>query len=138
MSGTVTSDWQHIDILISETNTALYINGTKVQESDSDYKLSDILGTEGGVVQVGKGNWDAGEYYKGLIDNYKIYDGILTEDEITAQYQEFVAAQEAIASGSEELKLEQDYDALTLVDTDDAVSYTHLDVYKRQSVKWTV
>ena len=119
LSGTVTSDWQHVDILISETNTALYINGTKVQESDSDYKLSDILGTEGGVVQVGKGNWDAGEYYKGLIDNYKIYDGILTQDEITAQYQEFVAAQEAIASGSEELKLEQDYDALTLVDTDD-------------------
>lgn len=119
LSATTTGDWQHVDILVSETNTALYVNGTKVQQSDSDYKLSDILGAAGGILQVGKANWEDGEYYKGLIDNYKIYDGILSEIEITAQYQEFVAAQEAIASGSEELKLEQAYDALTLVDTDD-------------------
>ena len=119
LSGTVTNDWNHIDLLISETDTKLYVNGELTDSSESDYKLSSIVGDAGGILQVGKGNWDSGEYYKGLIDNYKIYDGILSEDEITEEYAGFQKRQEAIASGSEELNLLKDYEALSLRDTDD-------------------
>ncbi len=119
LSGTVTTDWNHVDILISETGTKLYVNGTMAAESDSDYKLSDILGTTGGILQIGKGNWDDGEYFKGLIDNYRIYDGILSESEIAAQYEEFQRNQDAIADGAEELKFLEDYDALVITDMDD-------------------
>lgn len=119
LKGTVTNDWNHVDVLVSETGTKLYVNGKKVQESDSTYKLSSILGTTGGILQVGKGNWDGGEYYKGLIDNYKIYDGLLSDQEIAAEYAEFEQSLEDMSGGAEEVKFLEDYKALTIADMDD-------------------
>ncbi|MBO5371248.1 MAG: family 43 glycosylhydrolase [Lachnospiraceae bacterium] len=101
LTGPVSTEWTHIDLVVSETNTKLYVNGEKKSESDSTYKLSDIL-EEGGVFQIGKANWGSGEFYSGLLDNYKVYDGILSEDEIAAQYAEFQESLEAIANTSEE------------------------------------
>lgn len=126
--------WIHVDLVVSETTTKLYINGALAGSSESTYKLSDILGSSGGILQVGRGNWNSGEYYKGLIDNYRIYDGILSESEITAQYEEFQATLDEIAEEEkrqeeeekkkqeEELKkhaLQYDYDDLEILNSDD-------------------
>ncbi len=99
----VSSEWMHVDIIMDETTTKLYVNGEKVGNHTSAYKLSDILGTTG-VLQIGKANWESGEYFGGLIDNYKIYDGLLSEDEIAAQYAEFEATLDAIANSEETIK----------------------------------
>lgn len=74
LNGSASAGWKHVDLVVREGSTALYINGQLADNSASDYKLSDILTAAGGVVQFGKANWLAGgEYYNGLIDNLQIY-----------------------------------------------------------------
>ena len=74
--------WRHVAIVIEEGKSTVYINGTPAS-SDSDYKLSDILGNSS-VFQIGKGNWDSGEYFQGFIDEVTVYDCALTADEVKA------------------------------------------------------
>ena len=118
----VNNEWMHVDIVVSENQTQLYVNGEMKKKSDSTYKLSDILGSSG-VFQIGKGNWESGEYYKGLIDNYRIYDGLLSEQAIAEQYQQFQAEQDEIDQILEEEKktqaLQKDYDDLEILNADD-------------------
>lgn len=118
----VNNEWMHVDIVVSENQTQLYVNGEMKKKSDSTYKLSDILGSSG-VFQIGKGNWESGEYYKGLIDNYRIYDGLLSEQAIAEQYQQFQAEQDEIDRILEEEKkaqaLQKDYDDLEILNADD-------------------
>ena len=119
---TVSNEWTHVDVVVSENETKLYVNGELKKESTSTYKLSDILGSNG-IFQIGKGNWDGGEFYKGLIDNYRIYDGTLSEEAIAAQYQQFQAELEEIDRVIEEEKkaqaLQKDYDDLEILNQDD-------------------
>lgn len=126
--------WIHVDLVVTETATKLYVNGEAAGEQESTYKLSDILGNDGGILQIGKGNWNSGEFYKGLIDNLRIYDGSLSDDDIATQYNEFEAMLEDIAEEErrqeEEEKrqqeednrknaLQRDYDDLEILNSDD-------------------
>ena len=87
--GSAGENWVHVDILVSAENTQLYIDGKSVSTVGSEYTLSDILGDES-IFYIGKANWTAnGEYAKCWIDNFRIYDGLLDENEITAQYNVF-------------------------------------------------
>ena len=150
LTATAKNDWTHIDLTVSTTATTLYVNGEKKSSSDSTYKLSDILGTNGGIIQIGKANWDSGEYYGGWIDNYRIYDGILSEDAIAAQYQEFVSTLDAIKNEQEEedkrqeeeakrQALQKDYDFLSIPNADDVRG--NLGLMKKgrygSSIEWT-
>lgn len=103
------SKWGHVDVVVTEDHTQLYLNGTMVSESDSAYKLTDML-KDSSVLQIGKGNWDDGEYYQGWIDNYRIYERALTPEEIQAQYEEFEEQNGPVR---------QAYNALTLLNTED-------------------
>lgn len=69
-----THDWKHIDIIIDSEKTVLYVNGVKKDEVRSCYPLSTILGNTGGIAQIGKGNGETGQYYRGYIDNFQIYN----------------------------------------------------------------
>ena len=53
--------------------------------ANSTHKLSEILGNSS-IFQIGKGNWGSGELLKGYIDEFKIYEGALTETEIAENY----------------------------------------------------
>lgn len=92
------SNWAHIDVVVAEDSTSLYINGQLVENGtvESDYKLSEILG-DSGIFYIGKANWEQGEYAQTWIDNFRIYDGKLSEEEITAQYEAF--AEEMVWDG---------------------------------------
>lgn len=103
------SGWNHVDIVVTRDHTKLYVDGAMESESDSAYLLTDILG-ESSVLQIGKGNWDNGEFYKGYIDNYRIYDKALSEEEILEQYQEYVDANGPV---------QEAYNQLTLPGADD-------------------
>jgi len=69
------------------------LNGKQVAEQASDISMSGtpgdannpgILGNSS-VLQIGKGNWGTGEYYKGYLDNFKIMGKVLTAEEIKAE-----------------------------------------------------
>lgn len=112
--------WMHVDVVYAASSTKLYVNGElKGETSKNIYKLSDILGTTGGIVQIGKANWDNGEFFKGWLDNYRIYDGVLSEASIQTQYQEFQESMEAITEWENRPATQKDYDDLEILNKDD-------------------
>jgi hypothetical protein len=74
--------WKHVDVVIGESDTKIYIDGELQATAASSYALSDILTASGGVLQIGKGNWGAGEYYTGLIDNIQMFNKALSQEEL--------------------------------------------------------
>ena len=97
------TDWAHIDVVFKSTETILYVNGIRKSTVASDYALPDILG-DSGIFYIGRANWVNGEGYKGWIDNFKVYDGALTDEDLVDQ--------EAAAAA-----VEADADALSLPET---------------------
>ena len=90
--------WHHIVVVFSDEEAlagqteneqaesknykiSIYIDGEKKAEADNPYALTDVLG-DNSILQIGKANWSTGEYYKGYIDEYSIYNYAMTEDEI--------------------------------------------------------
>ena len=84
--------WVHVDVVHTEKDVTLYIDGQEAGKEASAFKLPDILGANS-VLYLGKATWGAkGEYGKGLIDNFRIYDTALNKDQITQQYAQYVLA----------------------------------------------
>lgn len=82
--------WVHVDVVHTEKDVTLYVDGQEAGKEASAFKISDILG-KNSVLYLGKATWGAnGEYGKGLIDNFRIYDTALNKDQITEQYGEYV------------------------------------------------
>ena len=83
-------DWYYLTVVQTETETILYINGEEAAREPSSYPLTDILG-ENSILYIGKANWGKGEYYKGLIDNYKIIGRALSAEEVKKLADEYTA-----------------------------------------------
>lgn len=75
------SDWHHVDVVVTKEDTAIYVNGVEKSRVESAYAVEDILGTNS-ILCIGKANWGSGEYFKGWIDNFKIYDKAYSQDEL--------------------------------------------------------
>lgn len=85
------SQWRHVDLVIDKAASTLYIDGEQAAtvapaDGASFAQLTDILGADGGVLQIGKANWVNGEYYTGALDNLKIYGSAHTADQIKEAY----------------------------------------------------
>lgn len=76
------SGWKHVDLVVDGAGAKLYVDQQLVSESANGPALGDILGPDGGILQVGKANWGAGEYFTGQIDNLSIYSQALTAVEL--------------------------------------------------------
>ncbi|WP_101808962.1 chitobiase/beta-hexosaminidase C-terminal domain-containing protein [Paenibacillus pasadenensis] len=74
--------WKHVDVVITMTETKLFVDGTLKSTVTSPYPMSSVLTESGGILQLGKGNWGGGEYFAGLIDNFKMYSRALSEQEL--------------------------------------------------------
>ncbi len=81
--------WVHVDVVVSKTATTIYVNGVRQSSENSSYGLAGILGNSG-ILQIGKANWGSGEYYKGWIDNFRIENRALGEEEVKVLASEFV------------------------------------------------
>ncbi len=76
--------WNHVDVVFAGNSTRLYVDGEMKGEETSGQSVSNILGW-GSVLQIGKANWIAGEFYKGWLDNYRIYSRALSAEEVKAE-----------------------------------------------------
>ncbi len=85
----VSNDWVHVDVVLTETDTTVYVNGSEVSRVDSAHTVDGILG-DSSILQIGKANWGSGEYFQGSIDNFRLYSYALSEAEIEEQFQEYV------------------------------------------------
>lgn len=96
--------WHYITIVFSETETIIYDNGNEKGRVENNIPLNEILGGNS-IWQIGKANWGTGEYFRGLIDNYRILSRALTPEEVNAdalQYVDKTALQEAVDKQSAE------------------------------------
>lgn len=81
--------WVHVDVVYSQDETIVYVDGEKKSSFSSDNKLEDILG-ETPITYIGKANWGSGEYCRAYLDNYKIYQGKLTDSDVADLYKAFL------------------------------------------------
>lgn len=82
LTGPSSTSWKHVDLVLSGTTARLFVDREPVAVSNRGRTLTEILGVGGGVFQIGKANWGGGEYFSGLIDNFRIYDRALTGAEL--------------------------------------------------------
>lgn len=81
-AGTVAAGWRHVDLVLDGTSGTLFVDGTAVATNTTGKLLSAVVGASGGVFQIGKGNWEAGEYFAGLIDNLQVRSRAVSSDEV--------------------------------------------------------
>jgi hypothetical protein len=76
-AGLWTTSWRHVAATYDGSAARLYVNGKQV---DSRAVRGDIRASSGPLTIAGSGIW--GEYFKGAIDEVRIYRGVLTQTEI--------------------------------------------------------
>lgn len=80
---TIKLDWQHVVVLYMSNKIVAYINGQKIGE----YALSANTGIDsciGGDLIIGAQSNRSSNFFRGLMDEIRIYNTILTEDQINA------------------------------------------------------
>ncbi|XME00987.1 LamG-like jellyroll fold domain-containing protein [Lachnospiraceae bacterium C1.1] len=81
LAGSSATVWKNVTIVYEEDTTTLYINGKKKTSATGCIAMDEVLG-DSSILQLGKANWGSGEYYKGYLDEIKIYDGALDAETI--------------------------------------------------------
>ncbi len=80
-----TDQWQHVDVVFAEEGTYIYANKSLVNKYPNfNADLTTFL-TEDSKLWIGSSDWDTNLYFKGLLDNYKIYNYALTANEIASE-----------------------------------------------------
>ncbi|MDE7395882.1 MAG: hypothetical protein K2M95_07175 [Clostridiales bacterium] len=77
--------WHHITISCHEGTTVLYVDGQRKAGVSANRTLSGLLGNDP-IAQIGKANWDDGEYSNMLIDSFKIYNYAMNRVQVAAHY----------------------------------------------------
>lgn len=97
-SNTITEDtWNHVVYTVGGTNVSVYVNGThKSTLTGTRANLGDVIK----VLNMGR-NVDVANYFKGLIDEVKIYNRALSTSEVQARYNDGGFFQKVKSDGSD-------------------------------------
>ncbi|CAH1193025.1 hypothetical protein PAECIP111892_01133 [Paenibacillus auburnensis] len=79
------NQWTHVVFTVQNGTVKLYING---EEKFSGTDFPNIFKNNNGIFTLGVNYWDTP--YKGLIDELKIYNNVLTPEKVQAEYQQYV------------------------------------------------
>lgn len=90
LGGIQNNAWQHIVVVYDKSAFAVYINGIRVPPAHghSGSWDGDIVMNPAGVTRIGaEGGGVATHFFKGLIDDTRVYNRTLTPAEVTTLYQ---------------------------------------------------
>ncbi len=79
-SGTLAGGWHHIAVVSKSNSMQLYLDGQSVGSMVTDYALSNL-----GVTNenwLGKPEWPNDAFFSGTLDDFRIYNRELSQDEI--------------------------------------------------------
>ncbi len=79
-SGTY-KDWHYLTVVYTANGTKIYVNG-RLEASDTAAVDIKALMTADASTWIGHGNWQQGEGFSGMLDDFRIYGKALNEDEI--------------------------------------------------------
>ena len=77
------NEWVHMTVTIEGTKAVLYINGEKVSEN-SNFNMLPMVISKMTSNYIGKSNYGQDPLFKGYIDDFRIYNRVLEENEIIA------------------------------------------------------
>ncbi|MGN1097486.1 MAG: immunoglobulin-like domain-containing protein, partial [Clostridia bacterium] len=96
--GSIISGWKHIAIVLTDDRTDLYVNG-QLQNSAASASTIAQLFPSVSYIQLGRGNWGSGgEDFVGYIDEFKIFDGELSPEEIAELSKYGTSVEEVLAA----------------------------------------
>lgn len=75
------SDWQYVTVVYTATGTKVYLNGSLAASDNTAFDIKSLL-TSDASTWIGHGNWNNGEGFSGMIDDFRIYGKALNEKEI--------------------------------------------------------
>lgn len=81
------SGWKMVTVVVKKDETILYVDGVKQNTVKSDALLTDIL-QDNSAFYIGKANWGGGEYFYGNIDEFSIYSGAMTDEQVSEKFRE--------------------------------------------------
>lgn len=81
-AGIGSGEWHHVEVQATEDHTVIFVDGVQTASQSSEYRLSDIL-KGSSILQLGKANWNGGEYSDMALDNLKITASI--SDSVTME-----------------------------------------------------
>jgi len=79
-SGTLATGWHHVAVVLEQTNLQLYLDGQSVGIASPVAVLSDLGVTTDNW--LGRPQWPNDAYFSGSLDDFRIYNKVLTQDEI--------------------------------------------------------
>lgn len=79
--------WVYITVVFGKTSTKLYINAELKSTVASSVNIKDLLGSNP-VAYLGFATWGSGEYSYAAVDNFRVYDGVISEQKIGELYVE--------------------------------------------------
>ncbi|MDO4562784.1 MAG: LamG domain-containing protein [Clostridia bacterium] len=97
--------WKHVALVIEPSTTYIYVDGVLKTTLASAHALTDILGSSS-VAYIGRANWGSGEWYKGYLDDFRIYNHALTAQQILQMGTKINVPVNYITENQEELMTE--------------------------------
>ena len=85
--------WKMVTVVMAENSTTLYLDGQEAEVQTEEVMPLDGIITATSKFMIGKANWEGGEYYTGLIDDFTIFDGALSEAQVKAYYDETLVSE---------------------------------------------
>jgi regulation of enolase protein 1 (concanavalin A-like superfamily) len=79
-SGTLATGWHHVAVVIEQGNLQIYLDGQSVGRTSPLAVLSDLGVTTDNW--LGRSQWPNDAYFSGSLDDFRIYNKVLTQDEI--------------------------------------------------------
>lgn len=86
--------WRHVAVVFQQSGASVYINGEYVNKLNQTTGLTDILGTEPDTY-LGLAPWGSGEGSNMYMDEFRMYDSALTEEQIALDYNREIAGEKA-------------------------------------------
>jgi len=79
-TGTLATGWHHVAVVIEPSNLQIYLDGQSVGSTSPLAVLSDLGVTTDNW--LGRPQWPNDAYFSGSLDDFRIYNKVLTQDEI--------------------------------------------------------
>ncbi len=108
-TGCEAGNWKQVTVVLDTESTTIYINGEKKNTIAGQNATGDTAGahkveaylTQDSTFEIGKADWESGQFYTGKLDDFTVYDGVLTAEQINALYLQDVTLQtlEVFAEG---------------------------------------
>ncbi len=78
-------EWKHVVVSYSDNSYSLYVDGVRRATVRTEVELRTLLGSSS-VAYIGKANWGSGEYSSGMIDEFRVFDYAMSEDQVIEEY----------------------------------------------------